>query len=552
MKTALFIGTALLLFAAAAMGENPPNRYWVFLKDRSIELGQQTLALQNAEAALTVRNRARRMKSMLSPVDETDLPVAPAYLAQLRQTGVKIRTASRYLNAVSLEANPDKLNALRSLPFVDRIEAFRSKPIRLDIAPRRARPTLDDLHYGLSYQQNQLCHVPALHDRGLSGRGVMICFLDSGFRLSHQAFDSLHVTATYDFIQGDTIVANQAGQDSSNQDTHGTGVLSTATGYRDGVLIGPAYGATLLCAKTEWVSSETMIEEDYYVAGLEWADSLGADITSSSLGYIDWYTFEQMDGQSAITTRGVQIAVRHGILCITSAGNERTAAWGHIVAPADADSILAVGSVDSSGVFISSFSSPGPTADGRIKPDVCAMGEWVFCAQSDSTDQNYFYLFGTSLSTPTVAGTAALIMEAHPTWTAQQVRTAILQTASRAAHPNNDFGWGIVNGLAAADYILSAPDKPGTPLPGNPVLLTSYPNPVNGTATLTLTVPAATDGKLILYDILGREEYRWTTTRWSAGRHTLLLASDNLTTGTHFARFAGTSGSAVTRIVVLK
>ena len=287
---------------------------------------------------------------------------------------------------------------------------------------------------------------------------------------------------------------------------HGSACLSTCGGYRDSVLIGPAYGATFLLAKTKWVPTETPPEEDNYVAALEWADSIGTDITSSSLGYIDWYTFQDLDGHTATTTRGVEVAASHGILCVTAAGNERSSDWGHLVCPADADSILAVGAVDSFRT-IAGFSSPGPTFDGRIKPDICAMGVDVFCANIE-VNNTYFRLSGTSLSTPIISGLAALVMEAHPDWTAQQVRTALKMTASQAQNPDNDFGWGIADGVAAVDYVFDDAVGPARdPLPRSTILLSSYPNPVNGTAVIRLVIPSDAVGDLVLYNILGREEF---------------------------------------------
>ena len=357
------------------------------------------------------------------------------------------------------------------------------------------------------------------------------------------------MVATYDFIFGDSIVADQAGQDSAGQDFHGTAVLSAMAGFRDSVLIGPAYGADLLVAKTEWVPTETPPEEDNYVAALEWADSLGVRITSSSLGYIDWYTPNDLDGHTAVTTIAVNVAVSRGILVVTAAGNEGGSEWHFVVTPADADSILAVGAVSNEGSLVG-FSSRGPTADGRIKPDVCAMGADVFCAQADSND--YFVLSGTSLATPIVAGCAALIMEAHPDWTAQMVRTAIMNTASNHETPDNDYGWGIVNAEAAADFVFDGAGEPSRGVPMSPVLISSYPNPVNGAATIQLTLSKESTGKLTLFDLLGRAVEAWPRDKWSAGTNRVRLETERLATGIYLARFEGDAGRAVQKVIVLK
>jgi serine protease AprX len=543
----LVAGCVLLLFGALITVQ-AECRYWVFFRDRNIAAQDMPRALDNARRSLTSHALARRLKSMPDLVDESDLAVAMDYVDQVRATGVRLRVVSRYLNAVSVDANEGQVNRLRALPFVRSVEPFHSRREDARLEGVRQRSTLDDLSYGPSLRQNQMCRVPELHSRGLSGQGVLLCFLDSGFRLTHPVFDSLRVPAARDFIFNDANVANEPDQDSSDQDTHGTAVLSVAAGYRDGWLVGPAYGADFMLAKTEWVPTETPSEEDRYVAALEWADSAGADIVSSSLGYTDWYTFADLNGHTAVSTMGVVTATRHGILCVVSAGNYRLQPWGHISAPADADSILAVGSVDTLGT-VSVFSSPGPTADGRIKPEVCALGEYVWVAVPPS---DYATPAGTSFAAPMVAGVAALVMEAHPDWSAQQVRTAIMQTASRASVPDNDYGWGIVDGVAAVDYPFNSvfPSSPRA-LP-ECLSLACYPNPVNGTASITLDLPRAMAGRLALYDLLGREVRTWNEPIWPAGEQSVTLDATSLPSGLFFARFASPISAVWARVLILK
>jgi hypothetical protein len=304
-------------------------------------------------------------------------------------------------------------------------------------------------NYGASYNQLQQINVPIMHEMGFTGQGVLVCLLDTGYNLEHIAFAQMDILATWDFINNDSVVTNQPG-DPPAQDDHGTYTLSACGGAVDGELYGPAFEATFMAGKTEISNDEIPIEEDYYVAGLEWADSLGADVVSTSLGYIDWYTWPDMDGNTAVTTIGVDIAVANGMVCCTANGNERQTAWGHVIAPADADSVIAVGAVDAMGQ-IASFSSPGPTYDGRTKPEVCAMGVQTRCANPNNIT-GFTNVGGTSLSTPLVGGAAALIVQAHPNWPPMTVRNALMMTASNSNHPNNDYGWGIINTLAAVEY----------------------------------------------------------------------------------------------------
>lgn len=544
---------ALLLTASTMQAAGELPCYWIYFRDKGLSAGEREQALRQAEQSLTPRARARREKNHVALADDYDLPVSATYVDQIRAASVRIRTISPWLNAVSVEAMPSQIAQIRQLASVAVAEPFHLQKANMDMKLQRGTPL--DFDYGPSYHQYEMCHIPELHARGLSGRGVIICFLDTGYELDHRAFDSLHVLARYDFIHGDTTMQDVPGQDSSGQSSHGTGTLSVCGGHRDSMLVGPAYHADFILSKTEWVPTETHVEEDYYVAALHWADSLGADITSSSLGYIGeapnwWYTFEQLDGHTATTTRGLEVAAAHGILCVTAAGNERNSEWNHLVTPADADSILAVGAVDTTRT-IAGFSSPGPTGDGRIKPDVCAQGTWVLWAEAHSHD-NYGFAAGTSLATPIVAGAAALIMEAHPTWTAQMVRQAIKETASMADSANNDYGWGIVDALAAADYVFDNVPGERSTVPRSSVLLSTYPNPVNGTATLSLTLLSNSTGKLAIYDLLGREAFGFPQTKWTSGEQRVALNTAALATGIYFARFEGAAGHAIQKMVILK
>ena len=212
---------------------------------------------------------------------------------------------------------------------------------------------------------------------------------------------------------------------------------------------GPAYAATFVLAKTEQIVGEVQSEEDDFVAALEWADSIGVDMITSSLGYFDWYTYDDLDGNTAVITIACDIAASKGITIVVVAGNERNnPSWGHIIPPADGDSVITVGAVDVNGV-LASFSSPGPTRDGRIKPDVMARGVSTrLAAPWDSL--TFTTGSGTSFSTPLVAGACALLLEMHPSWGPMDIRTALHNEASNSSSPNNDYGWGIIDTYQSA------------------------------------------------------------------------------------------------------
>ncbi|TMQ71106.1 MAG: hypothetical protein E6K80_06525, partial [Candidatus Eisenbacteria bacterium] len=271
-----------------------------------------------------------------------------------------------------------------------------------------------------------------------------------------------------DFIHGDTMVDDEAGQDSSGQAFHGTMTLGCVAGSKPGTYSGGAFGATVALGKTEWVPTETPVEMDYWQFGAEWADSLGADVISSSLGYSTFdpgypsYTPADMDGRTTVVALAAIEAARRGITVVNSAGNSgNDPTWLKIISPADADSIVAVGAVDSTNV-VTAFSSRGPTADGRIKPDVTAMGKGVL-VPSFTAATGYLRESGTSFSAPLTSGVVALLLEAHPTWGPFEVREALRETALNHATPDTVIGWGLVQGLAAKAWIPTGVDAPRPP-----------------------------------------------------------------------------------------
>lgn len=432
---------------------------WIFFTDKGMpEVRTLEVALNKAEKKMNPRCLWRRSKVLGTGhlVDSADLPVFSGYVESITPLVGRIRTASHWLNAVSAEARPSAIRRIARLPFVRKVELVYSFSRSEPLSPPQFPPQLEMADpivgfYGPSFTQINQIDVWPLHRLGYSGRGVIVGMLDAGFRTSHEVFGQARLIAQHDFVNDDGDVSQDFSDPDDYSDSHGTGTWSLLGGYKPGELIGPAYGADFILAKTETENFERPIEEDYWVAGIEWAESLGAEVVSSSLGYIDWYTFEDMDGQTAVTTRAANRATSLGVVVVNAAGNERDETWGHIIAPADGFDVIACGAVDASGQ-ISSFSSPGPTYDGRTKPEVCALGvdNWLAGNDYDRSDI-YTNGSGTSFSTPLVAGVAALLLEIHRDWTPGQVRQALLSTASLSQDPNNDYGWGILDAALAAD-----------------------------------------------------------------------------------------------------
>ena len=541
--------------------ENPQSRIiaWIFFSDKETGLAEK---LANVENALTLAAYQRRLRNRGAGelVDEFDIPVSSSYLQQISPFVWKIRHKSRWLNAVSVEAAGTALLEIAEFAFVLGIEEVvrytRPEPLPADDVspPQSALGKSFALDYGASFTQNNIMNVPLLHERGLSGEGVTIAVLDAGFNnLQHPAFDQMDIRASWDFVNNDENVDDQPGQQGSG--SHGTNVLSCIGGFQEGQLIGPAFGATYLLAKTENTNSERRVEEDNWIAAAEWADSIGADIISSSVAYREFdpgeggYTSEDMDGQTAIVTIGAELAASRGILVVNSIGNEGTPAPGEntLNAPADGANVLAVGAVNSLGQR-AGFSSMGPSADGRIKPDVMAMGASVRMASSSGN--GYTSRSGTSFSCPLTAGAAALILEANPGSTNQQIMGALLETADNAAAPNNSVGWGIIDALRASDFVATGGILPSF---GDGLkILQNYPNPFNNFTTFQYNLPESADVKLVVYNIRGQKVETLVNRFQSAGGRTAIWSPENTASGIYIIALTANGESAGRKVVYVR
>ena len=321
--------------------------------------------------------------------------------------------------------------------------------------------------YGTSHDQIVQMELAPLHARGFRGSGIVIGILDTGFHRVHEAFQSiehpLNVIAEYDFINDDPNTDIDRGDD-SNQHKHGTWILGTIASYLPGQIVGAAYEASFVLAKTEDITSETPIEEDFYVAGLEFIEAQGADIATSSLSYSDWYIPSDFDGATAVTTIAVNTATDNGLVCLTAGGNsghDGDPATSHIAAPADALHVITCGAVAADG-DIAGFSSDGPSFDGRVKPEILARG--VATATVHSTNSTGLTtVSGTSLSTPLIAGATACILQARPDFNVTSLRAAMFATASDfatsgMADPLFIRGYGLLQADATASFGRSPAD----------------------------------------------------------------------------------------------
>jgi subtilisin family serine protease len=454
-----------------AAGEPQPTyAVWLYLDSAA--------ARSDAPPALGPAALARRRAQGI-PLRDVDRPIAPRLVQLIRQTGARVRVESRWLRAVSVEATVPQLHALQRLPFVRRIQPVGR--LQAAVGPRLSgamaagqssgrtgllveAPEPDSASYGVNYRAMAVMGIPQVHELGLSGQGVGIAILDTGFERQHEALRGRIVGGQYDFINSDTVVANQPGEAAAgDQERHGTSVWSLIGGLTDGLIKGPAYNATFFLAKVDSVArfdfepGDTGGDEDRWVDAAEWAEEMGAKIISSSVFFRSDFSdrppipFQELNGNVTATSIAAKQAARSGILVVQAIGNALRAD-GSLAAPADADSILAVGAVDLNGEPVDlgvTSSARGPTSDARRKPEVVAVGVNLAAANSVNEVGLTYGLSGTSYSTAIMAGAAALFMEAWPELSAQAVRRAFLLAGDHAESSNNLVGWGLPN-LGAA------------------------------------------------------------------------------------------------------
>ena len=487
--------------AAPRAHEPAAAKLWVFFTDKGIERAGVAAAVDAFTAELPERALARRARKGI-PVNANDLPVSARYIEGVRGTGAEVVTRSRWLNAVSVVVGPAEREAIERLAFVREV-----RPVARGVKelPREAPPVGEErggsgnrLDYGYSEEFLDAIQVPPMHDAGLDGTGILVCMLDTGFDTDHEAYRHLDIAGERDFINDDLETADEPG-DPSGQDSHGTRTLSCVAGLKPGRFCGGAYNASVLLGKTEILDEEIQVEEDYWVEGVEWADSLGADIVSSSLGYLDWYTYDDMDGNTCVTTIAADMAAARGIVVVNSMGNEGEGGYVYMIAPADGDTVVSVGAIDGYG-YRAPFSSRGPTSDGRMKPDVMAPGYPVYVVTTADTS-SYGYSSGTSFSCPLTAGVVALLLQGHPDWTPQDVLDALHATATQSSSPDSLMGWGIVRGY---DALYSSPlGVEDQPVAGRR-LVGSHPNPFSPETVVEFAVPSAGPVRLEVFDVAGR------------------------------------------------
>jgi serine protease AprX len=488
-----------LLSTTSAAAQGTVRRHLVYFRDKA----GTPYSVAQPQNFLSARALARRTRQGIA-VRPRDLPVNPAYVTQVRGVaGVQVRYTSRWFNAVVVECDSTSLRNIAALPAVRTAQTLnrstqKAKPFTppIQVANLQNRSTLGTrTQYGPAFKQNELIGAIAMHDAGYRGEGMHIAVFDAGFPGVDQIsamqpiFQQGRLAGTRNFVDG--------GRSVYLRHSHGTNCVSAIGANQEGFYIGTAPKATFHLCITEDINSEHPVEEANWLAAAEYADSVGVDVISSSLGYSTFdapsasYSYADMNGHNAISTRAATMAARVGMLVVSAAGNEGDDPWHFITAPADADSILTVGAVDSFGIH-ANFSSYGPTADGRIKPTLSSQG--VASAVLNPSG-GAFRGSGTSYACPILAGMAAGFWQANPTLTAQQVIAALKSTASQANNPDNLLGYGIPNFVRA--YNLLNPNMPLAAQAGKaPSTLAIFPNP-SGDGPLTLALPLELRGRAL-------------------------------------------------------
>lgn len=514
--------------------------YRVYFRDK----GDYATINYSPEELLSKRAIERRKKAGITVPDIYDLPVYSGYISQVSSLGFVVHCRSRWMNTALFKTNtPVDINTVLSLPFVTDIKIVKSPGAKssfnnkldfqitnADLAPYDRPVTM--------------INGKPLHDSGFDGKNILIAILDGGFLYADQisSISGLRnrkgIIATYDFVKKSDLVYNSH--------THGTAVLSVLAGNLAGFIEGTAQGADYLLLKTEDVESEFPCEEDFWAAGAEYADSAGADIISSSLGYYNFdnpvmnYKPSDLDGKTAFVTRVADLAASKGILVVNSAGNERTKAWKRIIFPADGFKVVAAGAVDGN-KSISSFSSAGPSSDGRIKPDNVTMGAGV-PVQTSLTSVSR--ADGTSFSCPVLSGMAACLMQAVPSALNTDIIEVLHKSADRYNSPDSLYGYGVPDIMSALTKLqniyIRVPDEE----------LIAGPNPTTGDIELIFREPPG-NLTIEIIPMSGRVIYRKEFPEY-AGRTLRITELQNKEQGIYFIRLIKSTGVNVLKIIKLR
>lgn len=539
-----------LVVCAIAHAQIASNIYWVQFTDKA----NSPYSINNPEAYLSQRALDRRARLGIE-IDEYDIPVNPQYLQAVADCGAQLLNPSKWLNGVSVYTSSSSvIDAINELDFVEVVrncedypEAQRDKEIWLANEMKMSgSPVVARDFYGGAHDQVYQLRVNELHDMGFDGTGVVIAVLDGGFvgTDTHRCFDNMReegrLLGVRDYVYGSTSVYSQS--------AHGTSCLSTIAAYDPQNMVGTAPKASFYLFHTEDGDGENIVEEYNWVSAAEYADSLGVDVCTTSLGYIDFdmpqwdHPIEHYDGHTAPMTIGAEIAASRGMICTNSAGNEGDG-YCTLGIPADAEHILTIGAVNAAGER-AYFSSVGPTYDGRIKPDVMAVGQGTYVASPYSWYGDYYNGDGTSFSNPVLAGAVACLRQARPNASVQEICDAVRMAGNNAANPDSYNGYGIPDFVQAMEML---PLHVDTFVQQNEIIAV-FPNPSKGNVRIQMN--EGYQAEIKVYDLMGRH---LTSYHFNGLNHTSIEQFLNtLDNGVYFIKADSELGSQTVRLVITK
>ena len=436
------LGCLLALSVGQASAEKN-YKYRVNLKDKS---GTE-YSIDRPQAFLSERAIERRNRQQLL-IEETDLPVSQQYLKELLGTGAKLVTTSKWNNTVVLEVSDTTLmDKVKEMSFVTGVKKVWTQPD--SIPPRnksRKKEVTNEVkeaghHYGKAFRQINIHGGDSLHAAGFTGKGMHVAVIDAGFYNADRIkfFKNMDLLGTRDFVNPNS--------DIYEENSHGMKVLSCMAANIKDVFVGTAPDASYWLLRSEDQDTEQPIEEDYWAAAIEFADSVGIDVVNTSLGYHAFdegypaYRYRDLDGHYSLMSHSASLAADKGIVVVCSAGNSGRGAWKKVTPPGDSENVLTIGALTKD-LVNAEFSSIGDTSDGRIKPDVMAIGVNSVVSGNDGRISK---ANGTSFASPTMCGIVACFWQACPWLTAKEVIKAVQQAGDRVDYPDNIYGYGVPN-----------------------------------------------------------------------------------------------------------
>lgn len=556
----IFLLSAVILASTVMFAQVSPNKYWVKFTDKN----NSPYSINNPEEFLSQKAIDRRNTQGITVTDQ-DLPVNPDYITAVEDVGVTLLNISKWFNSITIyTTNPAHITTINGFSFVESVqksvvnpnvtegkftkpffenESYNDIPNNESLKSSNSGQSYD---YGQAFNQIDMLNGIALHDLGFDGAGMIIAVIDAGFLNADNisAFDYLWDNGK---ILGSKDFVNPNNPNIFGSHSHGTMVLSTMGAYLPGQMVGTAPQADYLLLRSEDGDTEYLIEELNWVSAAEFADSAGADVLNTSLGYTTFddpaqnHTYADMDGNTTPITIGADIAASKGMVVVNSAGNSGGSSWQYIGAPADGDSVFSIGAVDADGNY-AFFSSTGPTYDGRVKPNVVAQGQgstviepWTGSVSNGS---------GTSFSSPITAGMVASLWQAHPEKRNTEIMEAIEQSGSQSSDPDDLLGYGIPDYLLAHDIITNS----GIDHLFD-ISIKIFPNPFTGEVFITSELDIEGPVNIVLSDVRGKTIKEVNTNGIQSGCYIKLSGLEELKPGIYFSRIVYGENTITEKIV---